>query len=31
MENQGTGGNAQQIGDGKNSIPLAPNIADVAD
>jgi hypothetical protein len=31
MANQGTGGNAQQIGDGTNSIPLAPNIADVAD
>jgi hypothetical protein len=34
MANQGTGGNAQQIGDGTSSISVAPNtvnIADVAD
>jgi hypothetical protein len=31
MTNQGTGGNAQQLGNGTNSIPPAPNIADVVD
>jgi hypothetical protein len=31
MANQGTGGNAQQLGTGTNSIPLAPNNADVID
>jgi hypothetical protein len=31
MTDQGTGGNAQQLGNATNSIPLAPNIYDVVD
>ena len=31
MTDQGTGANAQQLGDATNSVPLAPNIYDVVD